>query len=45
MRKTTTTLMTLANKSTAVGMMPAKIWASTAGDGCNVLDLYIPTAV
>ena len=45
MRKTTTTLMMLTNKSTTVGMIPARSSASTAGDGCNVLFGHIPTVV
>ena len=45
MRKMTTTLMMLTNKSTTVGMMPARSGASTAGDGCNEHLGHIPTAV
>ena len=45
MRKTTTPVTTLANKSTTVGMMPARSDASTAGEICNVLFRHIPTVV
>ena len=45
MRKTTTPVTTLANKSTTVGMMPARSGASTTGDGCDVHCGHIPTGV
>ena len=44
MRKTTTAVTTLANKSTTVGMMPATSGASTADDGCDVLFGHAPTS-
>ena len=43
MRTATTPVTTLANKSTTVGMMPARSGASTTGDGCNVHFGHIPT--
>ena len=45
MRKTTTPVTTLANKSKTVGIIPARSGASTADDGCNVHFGHIPTVV
>ena len=45
MRKTTTPVTTLANKSTTVGKIPARSGTSTTGDGCDVHIGHIPTAV
>ena len=45
MRTATTPVTKLANKSTTVGMMPARSGDSTADDGCDVLCGHIPAAV
>ena len=45
MRKTTTPVTTLANKSTTVGIMPARSGVSTEDDGCDVIFGHIPIAV
>ena len=45
MRKTTTPVTTLANKSTTVSMIPASSGASTTGDGRDVHCGHIPTGV
>ena len=45
MRTATTPVTTLANKSTTVGMLPARSEDSTADDRCDVLCGHIPATV